>query len=138
MEEPNYHRSLTNFPSIVVAYFDVPKSPQTAIDELRGLGFQPGDIHVVQPTVAKTEAVVTPTSAGFVQQLTSMIRSLFGQASKPAPAPSAPEPSSLQTTVIVQASRLPNIAVAEILQRHGASQVDSRAEVQSAMRLAKE
>lgn len=131
MDRVDNGRSLTDYPGVVIAYFEQPDALQAALAELRGLGLQDGDIHVL------TEASTTSAAPTPAPSLFQRLRSLFGQASAVAPAV-APTITPGQTVVVVQASRLPGVPIVHILEQHGASKVESREMVQTASRRANE
>ena len=132
MDRVDNGRSLTDYPGVVIAYFEKPDVLQAALAELRGLGLQDGDIHVLTEA-STTSGGEPPPTPGLFQRL----RSLFGQA--PAVAPTAAlKVTPGQTVVVVQASRLPGVPIVQILEQHGASKVESRAMVQTASRRANE
>lgn len=131
MEQSDNGRRLTDYPGVVIAYFEKPDALQAALAELRGLGLQDGDIHVLTEASTTSEVASTP-SPGVFQRL----RSLFG--GPPPAAPIVPTITPGQTVVVVQASRLPGVPIVQILEQHGASKVESREMVQTALRRANE
>ncbi|MCW5852446.1 MAG: hypothetical protein KIT87_20395 [Anaerolineae bacterium] len=132
MEQSDNGRRLTDYPGVVIAYFEKPDALQAALAELRGLGLQDGDIHILTEA-STTSGGEPPPTPGLFQRLAS----LFGQGRPVAPSrPATVTPG--QTVVVVQASRLPGVPVVDILEQHGASKVETRDMVHTALRRANE
>src|SRR5687768_2700575 len=130
-----YFRSLLDYPSVVVAYFERSEALQAALAELRGLGLQDGDIHVIT-AAAPIAAVVPPPAEGLWERLSTAMRSVLGRAPLPPVLVLAPDPVPNRSVVVVQSSRLPGVPVVQIMERHGASKVETRDAVHTATKQA--
>lgn len=125
MAEVESKRSLTKYPSVVVAHFMTRAAVDAALEELRGLSLGVNDASVIN-AVAKV-AAAPPPAPGFFRRLGASVRGALGQAP---PAAGSAKPlviPSMGLVVIFQTTRVPAETIVEVCQRHGAGQVDMRA-----------